>query len=163
MPVAEVICRDGALWPRDLAAEVEIGQWPQGTPIDITWSRTRQVWHHRLSWKMFGLIADALKQGPGPSLTSDEVKDALLAATGRGERVETSKKTRAMYRRIADAPDDAVVVVIKTPSTAFDKMDHDTYVAFIEDAKTYLLEQWPWLADSEQHRELRRILQARGR
>ena len=159
MTSACFVRKGNVLAPANRAAQIEIDRVPQGAVCVGKWTRPRNGKFHRLAWQVFTLVSRALNAGPGAKTwRSVDVKDTLLLATGRGERIDLPPRVQLHYAQKWGLPDGAIVVGLRPASISYARMDQDTFAAFYKDAMTYLTTTFgDWLHDSDELQELRRI------
>lgn len=148
MPISLYIQRRGhTLIPASGPEALDLEKLPEGRLLrcDVVQPRPRNGGFHRLSWALFGQIAEALNHGPHTApWTAEDVKDNLLVATGHCREVTVRGKTGFVPKH-----------------TNFGAMDQQEYGRFVDAAMIYVRDDLcRWIEDAPNWPDIAEILKA---
>lgn len=153
MALEVIIRREGQrLAPASRIDAEMIEELPAGADIAARLWRPRSLQQHRLAFALFGLLAEALNEGPGHEFwTQDSVRRRLLIATGHADVLPLPDRLAKQWgSRLAVVP----------RSMAFGAMDADEFRRFLDAAMDYVRTTLaPWIEDAPQWEEIRKIVE----
>lgn len=146
-------CDGAALIPQSRAALVELFNLPREVSLKVVVTRPRNIKQHRLFFAFVTYVAEALNDGPAPSIlpwTQERVVELLKLATGHVELAPLPPK---------DAKRLGVDLVARPKSISFASMDGAEFSKFMEAAFVYVRDELcHWIEDSPHWAEIQTIL-----
>lgn len=135
-----------------MASALQLARLPMNAAIRVDAKVPRNGKHHRLIWKLFSLVADALNDGPAPSAkpwTAEDVCENIKVANGYIEWLPLPKSQRKNGR----------TEYSRVLSISFDAMGQDEFNKFSTAAMTYIAnELCPWIESSAHWPDIRMIV-----
>lgn len=150
-----IFCKsDGAaLIPQSRAALVELFNLPREVSLKVVVTRPRNIKQHRMFWAFATYVAEALNDGPAPSLMpwdAERVVEFLKLATGHVEIAALPPK---------DAKRLGVTHVARPKSISFAAMDGAAFGKFMDAAFVYVRDDLcRWIEDSPHWADIQTIL-----
>lgn len=146
-------CDGAALVPQSKAALIALSDLPRGVALKVEVTRPRNIKQHRMFWAFATYVAEALNDGPAPSLMpwdAERVVELLKLATGHVEIAALPPK---------DAKRLGVTHVARPKSISFAAMDGAAFGKFMEAAFVYVRDDLcRWIEDSPHWADIQTIL-----
>lgn len=126
---------------------------PHGVALKVEVRQPRNGKFHRLSWALFTLAAEAMNDGPAPSVkewTAEDVCELVKIATGHVDRLKLPKKAAGRY---------GCEYALRPKSISYAAMDNEAFSRFMDAAMIYIRDELtPWISDSDHWPEIEKIL-----
>ena len=151
MPKIPLRKQGNAFVPFTRGGALEADKIKGGAEVIADLRQPRNGKFHRLYWQFCTFVAEALNEGPGNILwTQEMVSDRLKIATGRAEVIDLPRSMHAFY---------GVEKFAKPQSISFAKMDETEFGNFVEASMAYILNEFgPWVQDHPDWANVREIL-----